>query len=688
VSQTLAAVCTPAEDARTSWLTGIRVLCSHRSKALEVAGRVMDQFGAEIVYADERSDSRDPGDTRAFDVVLEDRVERESSLMSDSDLGLAAYLNAIERVNPGVWVTVSAFGLSEQHLSSFASEVTLLASAGILGHSWVEGQDAPTIPAAPIGMRLVGTVTAVAALHARHEHLSAGVPIHVDLSAQGAVIATGLTLEMGHALANCPDQGGSGRYGAPTGMFACADGFVYVIVLEEHQWRGLQGVIPALQDIESMEQARLKPFKVNAAVTDWLSTRSQLESESMLQAAGVPCTAVNSVGQFVERVRTNGRSMDIDGPLAPMLPARLSSGQNPAGWGRGASSRLSDVRVLDAGHVLAVPLATAWLGAMGARVSKLEDPERLDVYRRRGPFAEGVPGLNRSAYFNHINFCKTSLDLTLDAHANADHIAEFDVVISNLSPHRARRLGVDPDGVEVGETPKFVMTSSGFGLDGELAGYRAYGTNIHAFSGLVAATRDYAGNMAGVGTPWADPLTSVAIAAWVLAWSLDTEARENVAIDLSMAEVLAAQMSELLERTPEQLYDLSSGVDFFVRTADATDVLAVSITTAVETAEFERITHAEVSSLRRRGDLLTVDGSVADNAEKLELLLQQAGLMVGRVVTAKDLARDDKLVASGLFKSVQSPALGTYLVTGLPWRLVGRAPRPLRAAPERPAEGG
>src|SRR5258708_40358268 len=40
VSHTLAAVCTPAEEARTSWLARLRVLCSRRSTALTGAGRV------------------------------------------------------------------------------------------------------------------------------------------------------------------------------------------------------------------------------------------------------------------------------------------------------------------------------------------------------------------------------------------------------------------------------------------------------------------------------------------------------------------------------------------------------------------------------------------------------------------------------------------------------------------------
>jgi hypothetical protein len=265
VSQTLATVCAPAVNARTSWLGDVRVLCSHRSTALEVAAQILSQFGSEVSFMDD-VESGDDVDPRDFDVVLVDRIETESQFLNLSKLGLQGYLQAVEDLGPRVWVTASAFGISSPAASLLASELTLLASAGILGHSRTADDLAPTVPAAPIGLRLVGMVIAVAALHGLHEYRAEKSLVHLDLSAQGAVIATGLTLEMGHALANCPDQGGSGRYGAPTGMFACTDGGVYVIVLEEHQWKGIQGVLsPALDHIISMEQARSLPLQVNAA---------------------------------------------------------------------------------------------------------------------------------------------------------------------------------------------------------------------------------------------------------------------------------------------------------------------------------------------------------------------------------------------------------------------------------------
>jgi hypothetical protein len=46
---------------------------------------------------------------------------------------------------------------------------------------------------------------------------------------------------------------------------------------------------------------------------------------------------------------------------------------------------------------------------MGADVVRLEDERRLDIYRRTGPFADGVAGIERGAYFAVANFSKRSV---------------------------------------------------------------------------------------------------------------------------------------------------------------------------------------------------------------------------------------------------------------------------------------
>lgn len=673
------------------WLAHVRVVRAGSSIPLVIAGRMLAQFGACVVDGTSSGlPDTAPATWSEADIVLVDRVGGAVDLPGLPAGNASDYLDFVAAHNRAVWVTGSAYGLTTSRADAIGSEVTVLASSGILGHSRIGNQWAPTIPAGSIGLKMVGNVMALAALHGLHARRADGEPIHVDVSAQAAVAATGLTLEMAHALLDCPDEGGSARYGAPTGFFQCLDGAVYVVVLEQHQWIGFQRTLaPALDSVNTVEEGRRRPDEVNRALAAWAETRTAEECERTLQAAGVACTAVNSVEDLLGRSREAGRPLVLSGDQASMTPARVAEAEN----GRSAPESLprhlplNQMRVLDAGHVLAVPLATAWLGAMGAQVTKLEDPQRLDVYRRRGPFSQGVPGLNRSAYFNAINFCKHPLDVTVTDAGSSPDLRGFDVIVHNLSPRRAVQVGVDGPTVIAAGGPRLSVTSSGFGSAGAWASYRAYGHNIHAFAGLVAATRNARGEMADVGTPWCDPLTSVTIAVWVCAWSLAPTRERAVMVDLAMSEVMASQLADLLGTDPEATYaPRRDPRDFFFRLGSGR-LVAVTLRGAADEERFFRAAGHRLAEPTRAGDLLTMDLGPMEDWDDVdtEQHLLDAGLAVSIVRTAPELARDPFLRSTGLFQSVNSADLGRYDVTGLPWRFVGRERPPLWPAPERPA---
>ncbi|UKA60494.1 CoA transferase [Arthrobacter sp. FW306-2-2C-D06B] len=675
----------------TSWLTALRVVKIGDSSPLKVAGQVLSQFGANVIDGADLSSNDQWGNP---DIVLVDRIEAAPDLPGLPAGNAQNYLDYVSRNNRSVWVTASAYGLSNSRADAFASEMTLLAAGGILGHSRIADDLPPTLPAGSLGLSLAGDVMAMAALHGVHEHLATSQPVHIDLSAQGAVVANGMSLEMAHALANCPDEGGSGRYGAPTGFFECTDGSVFVCTLEQHQWAAFRTTLhPTLDSIVTLEEARTRSHEVNLAMAAWASTRTAAHCEMILQSAGVPCTAVNTIERLLERLREVGRPLDVMSAHAPNLPAIVEEtpGKEPA-EDRSGVIPLKELRVLDAGHVLAVPLATSWLGAMGARVTKHEDPDRLDLYRRRGPFSLGVPGVNRSAYFNQLNFCKTQMIARVDENGGALDLSSFDVVTNNLSPRRAQLVGVDLSTAVADSVPRLAVSSSGFGRIGEWSHYRAYGHNIHAFAGLVAATRDARGEMNDVGTPWADPLTSVAIATWVLAWSLATERTSSVAADMSMAEIMAAQLTSLIGSDPQEAYLAQPGkADFFLRTPQLGRLIAVSLRNAEEILRFESLIGLSLPSMKVRGELIDVplDALHATHDHELAEKILDAGFAASLVLNAQELASDPFLRSTGLFQTVESAALGEYDVTGLPWHFVGSDTIPIWAAPEiNPAENG
>ncbi|QMT00983.1 CoA transferase [Gordonia jinghuaiqii] len=668
------------------WLEGLAVATAGESAAVRIAGRVLAQFGALVHDLSTLRDDAAPA-WEQIDIVLTDRVQSPCALPCGAGGSAADHLAYATAHNRSVWVTLSAYGLSSDRADRFASNMTLLAAGGILGHSRIGEDQPPTVPAGSLGLNLAGHVMAAAALHGLHARRTEGHPVHVDVSAQAAIISTGLTLEMAHALSNCPDQGGSSRYGAPTGFFDCADGAIYVVVLEQHQWAGFQKALaPALDGIATLEEARNRSAEVNSTLEQWLSTRTAAETEQVLQSFGVPCTRVNTASEFIARSRSAGRPFDVNGAGARALPGLVETvGGKHSDHGAAGAIPLGSLRILDAGHVLAVPLAGAWLGAMGARVTKLEDPKRLDVYRRRGPFADGVPGLNRSAYFNHINFCKETLDVTTGHGEDTVDLASFDVVLNNLSRHRAERLGVDGESVFADTSARLVIASSGFGRAGAWSEYRAYGHNIHAFAGLVAASRDARGRMADVGTPWADPLSSVGIATWVLAWSLADDHTSSTSVDFSMAELICAQIADVADPDSTDVPSSANEIrEFFLRIPGSDRLLAVTLNDASEAQRFELTVGYDLPKLLTTTELVDLPWQSAPDADTLERALLAAGLSVSLVHTAHDLADDQFVRSTGLYQPVKSPTLGEYEVTGLPWVLSDAARPILKAAPERP----
>src|SRR5262245_55515019 len=108
---------------------------------------------------------------------------------------------------------------------------------------------------------------------------------------------------------------------------------------------------------------------------------------------------------------------------------------------------LSGVTVVDLTRVLAGPLATMVLHALGARVIKVERAGVGDDARHIGPFVG-----DRSAYFTSLNCGKESIALDLDVPADRDVLerlfARADAVVENFRPGPMDKLLL---GLDVGD---------------------------------------------------------------------------------------------------------------------------------------------------------------------------------------------------------------------------------------------
>jgi len=152
-----------------------------------------------------------------------------------------------------------------------------------------------------------------------------------------------------------------------------------------------------------------------------------------------------------------------------------------------SSRPLDGIRVVSLEHAVAVPFATRQLADLGAEVIKIERPGAGDFARA---YDTSVNGL--ASYFVWLNRGKKSVTLDVkqpQARKILDElIGRADVVIQNLAPGAAARLGVSFDALAPKHPRLIVCDLSGYGDTGPLRDKKAYDLLIQAESGLIATT--------------------------------------------------------------------------------------------------------------------------------------------------------------------------------------------------------
>src|SRR3712207_7594128 len=129
------------------------------------------------------------------------------------------------------------------------------------------------------------------------------------------------------------------------------------------------------------------------------------------------------------------------------------------------------ILVADLPRARAGPHAGMMLGALGARVIKVESPGSGDDTRGWGPpFVEPEGAARESTYFLSTNRNKESVTLDLKDDGDKELLRELvrraDVLLENFRPGTLARLGFGTD-VLAGLNPRLVTLSiSGFGHDG------------------------------------------------------------------------------------------------------------------------------------------------------------------------------------------------------------------------------
>jgi len=149
------------------------------------------------------------------------------------------------------------------------------------------------------------------------------------------------------------------------------------------------------------------------------------------------------------------------------------------------SGPLAGIRVIDLTAAVLGPVATQILGDLGAEVIKIEPPEG-EMMRGIGPARN--PGM--AAYFLNVNRNKKSVVLDLKRPAAREALlrlaATADVLVHNMRPGAAERLGIDYPTVAA-RNPRIVYAAaSGYRKDGPERDRAAFDDVIQGESGLAA----------------------------------------------------------------------------------------------------------------------------------------------------------------------------------------------------------
>ena len=162
---------------------------------------------------------------------------------------------------------------------------------------------------------------------------------------------------------------------------------------------------------------------------------------------------------------------------------------------------LEGLTVVTFEHAIAAPFCTRHLADLGARVIKVERPAAGDFARGYDTRTKGL-----ASHFVWVNRSKESITLDIK-HREAQPvldalIAKADVVVQNLAPGAAARLGLSWQQLSAKHPRLILCDISGYGPDGPYRDKKAYDLLIQSEAGLVSIT----------GTPEAPAKTGASVA--------------------------------------------------------------------------------------------------------------------------------------------------------------------------------
>lgn len=352
---------------------------------------------------------------------------------------------------------------------------------------------------------------------------------------------------------------------------------------------------------------------------------------------------------------------------------------------------LDGIRILDISTALTGPYPAALLADQGADVIKVERPGLGDLARWVGVAVNGV-----SALFQSCNRGKRSIALDMATPEGLAIVRELaarsDVVIQNMRPGVADRLGIGWDDLSEGRDDLVYISLSGFGQTGPYAQRGAYDTVIQAYAGLGTNQSD-----PDDGTPVflrqtaADKITAMyAVQAITAALFARERGMGGQHVELSMADSVVSFLwadaagNEMMMDSDGSMnssfvqgskpFRFSDGFGIATPTSDADfhgmcEALGVDGHDDPRVATIgERRKHPEMS-----GEIMTKCHLAAGafTCEQISQRMEALKVPFALVVDPKDLPNDPHAKAIGMFEEFDHPVAGRVRQPRHPARFLG-----------------
>ena len=349
---------------------------------------------------------------------------------------------------------------------------------------------------------------------------------------------------------------------------------------------------------------------------------------------------------------------------------------------------LKGIRVLDLGHVLAMPTCTMQLADLGAEVIKIERPGIGDDSRYFGPFKN-----KESAYFISINRNKKSITLDLKKEKGKkifkDLVKVSDVVTENYRPNTMQKLGLGYETLKA-INPQIIYASiCGFGHKTVYPGRPGYDVIAQATGGIMAITGQADGPPTRVGSSIGDIFSGSFATIGILA-ALRVKEKTGLGqqVDIAMMDAVVSVLENAVVRytvtgeIPQRTgsahpsiapFDVFEAQDGWFVIGVGNDMLWERFCKAINKTDLLKDPRFSTNPQRSENyqalkPIITHWSKIKTVQEVLDILLQ-AGVPVGEVNTIDKIVEDPNVKLREMIVEVEHPQAGKVKITDSPIKL-------------------